>query len=98
MTRNAIIIDESDNVATTLRDLAKGEEVRIGLGEEIRVIVAEDDIPFGHKVAVRAITAAEEIIKYGAVIGAASRPIGAGQHVHVHNVESLRGRGDLDAR
>jgi altronate dehydratase small subunit len=34
------------------------------------------------------------VIKYAEVIGVASRPISVGEHVHVHNVESVRARGD----
>ncbi|RLG06284.1 MAG: D-galactarate dehydratase, partial [Thaumarchaeota archaeon] len=58
-------------------------------------LVARSDIPFGHKLAIREIPRGEEIIKYGEVIGRATRDIEIGEHVHVHNVESLRGRGDL---
>jgi altronate dehydratase small subunit len=35
------------------------------------------------------------IHKYGQMIGRASAAIAAGEHVHVHNVEGVRGRGDL---
>ena len=34
-------------------------------------------------------------MKYGEEIGVASRAIAAGNHVHVHNLDSMRGRGDL---
>jgi len=36
----------------------------------------------------------EPVIKYGEVIGRATKDIGEGTHAHVHNIESLRGRGD----
>jgi altronate dehydratase small subunit len=32
--------------------------------------------------------------KYAEVIGLATEKIARGQHVHVHNVEGLKGRGD----
>ncbi len=35
------------------------------------------------------------VIKYGEIIGRATCDIDVGDHVHVHNVESQRGRGDL---
>jgi len=41
------------------------------------------------------VKAGDPIIKYGLSIGKASRNIRAGQYVHVHNIESNRGRGDL---
>jgi altronate dehydratase small subunit len=37
-------------------------------------------------------------MKYGLSIGTASQNIKAGDHVHVHNVESNRGRGDKAAK
>ena len=43
-------------------------------------------IPPGHKVAVRAIAEGEAVRRYGQIIGFASRPIAAGEHVHTHNV------------
>ena len=39
----------------------------------------------------------ENILKYGEVIGRATKDIRAGTHAHIHNIESLRGRGDLKA-
>ena len=36
-----------------------------------------------------------DIIKYGESIGRASADIRKGEYVHIHNLEALRGRGDL---
>ncbi|MEW6264100.1 MAG: UxaA family hydrolase [Thermodesulfobacteriota bacterium] len=96
MGREAIIIQKRDNVATAIKDMAAGREAAVGLGNEILGLTIGQDIPFGHKVAVKFIGQGEEVIKYGAVIGRATRDIQEGEHVHVHNVESLRGRGDRD--
>jgi altronate dehydratase small subunit len=52
------------------------------------------DIPFGHKFALSDIALHEPVTKYGEAIGLATQPIKAGQHVHVHNMESQKGRGD----
>ncbi len=83
-----------DNVATCLADLKAGSVEMIGVaGAEIRITI-KGDIAFGHKVALTDIAAGEHIIKYAEVIGAASQAIAAGEHVHVHNVESIRARGD----
>ena len=49
-----------------------------------------DDIAFGHKLSLRKIRKGEEIIKYGEIIGVASRAIPAGEWVHTHNVDSAR--------
>lgn len=89
---NVIQIDEKDNVATATSDLHKDEELKIEGG----TIELKDDIPYGHKFAVRKIAEEEEVIKYGEVIGTSTEDIETGEHVHVHNVESTRGRGDLE--
>jgi altronate dehydratase small subunit len=54
----------------------------------------EKRIPFGHKFATRDIGKGTLVVKYGEPMGVATRDIKAGSHVHVHNVESSRGRGD----
>ncbi|MDD0838193.1 altronate dehydratase family protein [Curvibacter sp. HBC61] len=43
-------------------------------------------VPAGHKIAARGIAAGERVRKYDTVIGAASRDIEAGEHVHGHNL------------
>jgi altronate dehydratase small subunit len=91
MEKNIVIIKKKDNVATAIRDLAEGE---ILVAEENLGIKAVQSIPFGHKVAIKDIQPREEVIKYGESIGIAFFPIKAGEHVHVHNIEGRRGRGD----
>jgi altronate dehydratase small subunit len=53
-------------------------------------------VPYGHKFALIEITAGQDVIKYGEVIGRASQNILPGDHTHIHNIESKRGRGDLE--
>lgn len=89
-----IVMKSSDNVCTVVESIEPGSVVAVPLdGEEISIAVA-DKIPFGHKFAFRAIQQGNPIIKYGEVIGIATREVAPGQHVHVHNLESRRGRGD----
>ena len=95
MQRDAIAIKAEDNVATAIRDLEIGHEAVVGLGEEILRIKLSQTVEFGHKLATRDIRRGLDVLKYAAVIGRATQDISKGQHVHVHNVESLRGRGDL---
>lgn len=95
MKRGALMTHGGDSVATALMDLCAGDEVsfeRNGCMETMKVV---DAIPFGHKFALFAIPEGGDVLKYGEVIGRATVPIAAGAHVHVHNLESLRGRGDL---
>lgn len=95
MKRDAIVIKEEDNVATALRDLAASETVSVGVGERTVSVTLAGSVEFGHKFAIRSIEAGENILKYGEIIGRATVDIAAGVHAHVHNIESLRGRGDL---
>jgi altronate dehydratase small subunit len=86
----AIVIDAADSVATVIGDHAGGALDLIGAH---RGRVTAQPVPAGHKVALRAIAADEPVVKYGAVIGMATRAIAAGEHVHLHNCRSR-----LDAR
>jgi len=90
MTR-LLVISPRDNVGVALEPLSSGEVVDVRDGP---IHVAEA-VPRGHKVALREIQAGEPVIKYGSSIGTASARIGAGMHVHTHNLASARGRGDL---
>lgn len=85
---------EVDNVATAVRPLGAGENIRIKVGGQTVNITVTQSIPFGHKVALRDIKQGGTIIKYGETIGLATSDINTGEHVHLHNVEGLRGRGD----
>lgn len=90
---DVIVCHPEDSVATAVRDLAQGERVPLpGGGEPIEL---RGPVPFGHKFALRDIVPGEEVIKYGEKIGLATSAIRRGEHVHLHNVEGMRGRGDL---
>jgi altronate dehydratase small subunit len=91
----AILMKPADNVATALETIPAGSEVVLQADGRPMAIRVAQDIPFGHKFAIRDIAKGEHITKYGAPIGAATREIPAGHHTHVHNMVGLRGRGDL---
>ncbi|MBW1979410.1 MAG: UxaA family hydrolase [Deltaproteobacteria bacterium] len=86
----AIIMDETDNVATLLSDVKKQDKFQVAIHDRCHVMQAEESIPFGHKIALTDIGKGEKIVKYGEVIGEAVTNIKKGTHVHVHNVKSLR--------
>jgi altronate dehydratase small subunit len=88
----ALRLKDDDHVAVCLRDIPTGGRLEFDGG---LAVTARGAIPAGHKVALRAIAAGELIRKYGQTIGRAGIAIAAGEHVHVHNVEGTRGRGDL---
>lgn len=92
--KKAILIDKNDNVATALSQLQKGDSVQVGVEDYTVTTVLLQNIPFGHKFALKDIREGETIVKYGEAIGLAMKPIRQGEHVHVHNVESQKGRGD----
>lgn len=87
---NAMIIDPKDNVAVAIEPIAAGDLVTyLSEGQAITLTAAED-ITIYHKLATRDIAEGEPVVKYGEHIGAATAPIRAGCHVHVHNVESVQ--------
>ncbi|MBY6188232.1 UxaA family hydrolase [Marinobacter hydrocarbonoclasticus] len=90
--RKAIQLAAGDNVATLLADAVKGEVVEIisANNEVVGEMTCLQAIPFGNKIAVRAIEPEHTIIKAGYPVGRAITPIPAGQLVHVQNVRSLR--------
>ena len=88
-----IVLHPSDNTATALADLQKGETLYLDLGAESRAITLREPIPFAHKFAILAIPPGEAVRKYGQLIGEATRDIQAGDYVHIHNVVSKRMRG-----
>jgi len=88
---NALRIHSDDNVVTVLHDLEPGVAIDAGDAALPVPIVTQQPIPFGHKVAIRAIACSEHVLKYGASIGVAVTDIRPGDHVHVHNLRSVRG-------
>lgn len=97
MTVGAVQMHEKDNVATMLTDALPGDEIRVLdlLGKTLGSVWSREAVPKGHKVATADLAAGAGVMKYGEKIGRITVPVGRGQWVHVHNVESLRGRGDL---
>lgn len=87
-------LDSLDNVAVCLEDCKAGE-VRI-CGDI--TVQCQNDIPFGHKCALRDIVCGEKIIKYGCPIGYATQDIRQGELVRENNMKGLRGRGDLEGK
>lgn len=87
--RNAVIIDDRDNVVVAIYPLKAGEEVTYPLpgGGEGHLTVNQD-IPLFHKIARSDIKCGELVVKYGEFIGQATCDIAQGDHVHVHNCAS----------
>jgi len=94
MEKKACIIHKKDNVATAVVPIKAGERVTIKREREEEIEVW-DEIQYGHKFALEDLAPGDPVVKYGEIIGHATQNIKRGSHVHVHNLESRRGRGDL---
>ena len=81
-----MIMHAEDNVGVCLRELKTGGLVNVQHNKKDLHLKILDQIPLGHKVAITGIRSGNPIIKYGEIIGKATKAITAGQHVHVHNV------------
>ncbi len=77
-------IHHDDNVAVAVEGLKRGAPVTL----EGALVILKQDIPAGHKFAIRDIPAGGQVMKYGFPIGHAAEDIPAGSHVHTHNVHS----------
>ncbi|WP_433766169.1 UxaA family hydrolase [Pseudomonas putida] len=76
-----IRLNPQDNVLIARQALPEG------LNLEAEAITVRQPIPSGHKVATQRVEQGQPLRRYGQIIGFASQPIQAGDHVHVHNVE-----------
>ncbi|MDB5807509.1 MAG: hydrolase [Betaproteobacteria bacterium] len=79
-----ILLAPEDNCVAVAATLAAGTRLLI----DGAMVLIERDIGIGHKLARRDIAPGEKILKYGAIIGSATRPIARGAHIHLHNLAS----------
>ncbi len=80
----AVVLKSDDNVAVAARPIPRGFVLQL---DETSIEV-RDAIGLGHKVALVDIAVGEPVLKYGQIIGFASKAIAAGSHVHVHNLKA----------
>ena len=90
MSTRAIAIDPRDVVAVVVGDVSAGQTLEVQSSAGTEKVIARQDIPAGHKVALRDITAGQPVTKYGEKIGRATEDIRIGDHVHLHNLASDR--------
>jgi len=84
-----ILSHPKDNVATAKSPIKAGTLLIFTKNK----MTAKEEIPFGHKIALRGISKGGAVIKYGERIGRTIREIKPGELVHVHNVVGERGKG-----
>ena len=87
-----LVHDKGDDVGVAVVDLAAGMECEgrvLSSNEEVRSH-AEEEIPLGHKIALRDFKVGDDVTKYGTVIGRIVADVAAGHHVHTHNLKTKR--------
>lgn len=86
---NAVLLNPNDSVVVVTQEVSKEETIsfRDMEGNTITLQVVMD-IPCYHKAAIKDIQKGHNVLKYGEIIGKASKDIRRGEHVHEHNLES----------
>ena len=88
-----IIHDEKDNVGVVVIETTKkGQECNAWVMENDKSIKVSsiNEVPLGHKIALKDLKEGDTILKYGHDIGKVVKPIKKGDHVHVHNVKTKK--------
>ncbi len=88
-----VVHDEGDSVGVIVVEDVKAQDMLSGWIMDQDKIVnfkALNDIPIGHKLAIKALANGATVIKYGVDIGRTVAPIQVGEHLHVHNVKTKR--------
>ena len=82
-----IKINKDDNVAVALKPIAQGTTIDVA-GTSVTML---EDIPQGHKFAVKPIKKGDAVIKYGFRIGYAQADVEVGGWIHTHNLKTALG-------
>lgn len=91
MDKKFIRINPKDNVAVALEDIPVGTSIVVD-GE---TRITNQEIPFGHKMALKDLHKADLVIKYGCSIGHVTTDVLTGSWLHSHNMETnLKGMQD----
>lgn len=84
MTTKFLKINTADNVAVAIENLSKGEVLQID-GTEVQL---QEDVPAGHKFALKPFAQGEDVIKYGYPIGHTLQPIAQGCWINERNLKT----------
>jgi len=88
-----VVHDENDSVGVVVVEGVKAGDSLAGwiMDQDKEITVkAANDIPIGHKLAIRSLAADATVIKYGVDIGRAVAPVKVGEHAHVHNIKTKK--------
>jgi len=87
-----LVHDTADTVGVAVVDLAAGSQLSgrdLSTNKPLAAKAAQN-IPLGHKLALKDFAVGDTVVKYGCEIGKVVAPIKAGEHVHVHNLKTKR--------
>ena len=90
---HCVLHDPNDSVAVVVVEGVKAGTTLTGLildDDRTITLPCTQDIPIGHKLAIKELKADDTVIKYGVDIGRTIAPIKVGEHLHVHNVKTKR--------
>jgi (2R)-sulfolactate sulfo-lyase subunit alpha len=93
MSIDFVVHEEGDGVGVVVVEgLNAGKDSTGWIMQEDKTVQFKilDDIPIGHKVALKDFKVGDTVIKYGTDIGKVVAPIRQGGHLHVHNVKTKR--------
>ena len=93
MTIHFVVHDEGDSVGVVVvENLKAGTKLTGWIMDQDKLIEfdAKNDIPIGHKLAIKPLAQGDTVIKYGTDIGRVVAPVGLGEHAHVHNIKTKR--------
>jgi (2R)-sulfolactate sulfo-lyase subunit alpha len=88
-----VLHDAADSVAVVVVEgVTAGMELQGWIMDEDKMtsVTARQDIPIGHKVALREMAVGDTVVKYGIDMGKVVKPIASGEHAHVHNIKTKR--------
>ena len=88
-----VVHDENDSVGVVVVEGVKsGDQLTGWIMDQDKDVVlkALNDIPIGHKLAIKPLDNGATVIKYGVDIGRTVAPIKSGEHAHVHNIKTKR--------
>ncbi len=88
-----LVHEDGDSVGViTVEGVKAGQELTGWVMKEDKTLTCKvlDDIPIGHKIALKDLNVGDTVFKYGTDIGKVVKPIRQGEHLHVHNVKTKR--------
>ncbi len=90
--KTAIVIHERDVTANVIAAVDPGDRIDVQNHAFATEVIARTPVPALHKIALVAIAKGQVVLRGGYRIGCATEDIGAGEWVHVHNLEGGRAR------